>query len=135
MLWQGRQSNGEKVNNPTTDASCGGRPALMRALAPSVPWQPAQLASSPLSKASPVPCTEVSLNCASLEKIRVVSLWHSVQDRSAAAGPAPPAQAVSTSAAPTRAKPGMISLLLIEPFSSDGLDWTLSRKDQFSSLA
>src|SRR3990172_6597309 len=89
MLWQVRQSNGETFNTPTTDASCGGRPELMRALAPSVPWQPAQLASSPLSKASPVPCTEVSLNCASLEKIRVVSLWHSVQDRSAAAGAAP----------------------------------------------
>src|SRR3972149_6065594 len=86
MLWQVRQLNGETSVTPSTDGSCGGKPALMRALAPSLPWQPAQAVPSPLRKASPVPCTEPSLNCASLETIKVVSLWHSVQVSSEADG-------------------------------------------------
>src|SRR3989304_8377107 len=96
MLWQVRQLNGETFVPPSTDGSCGGRPSLMRALVPSLPWQPAQSVPSPLTKASPVPCTESSLNCACLETIKVVSLWHSVQVSSAAetdspAGPTGPA--------------------------------------------
>src|SRR3989304_6602467 len=89
MSWQVRQLKGETFTTPTTDGACGGRPALIRVLTPSLPWQPAQATPSPLTKDSPVPCTEFSLNCACLEVIKVVSLWHSVQAKSAAAGAGP----------------------------------------------
>src|SRR3990172_7277296 len=89
MSWQVRQLKGETFTTPSTDGSCGGRPALIRALVPSLPWQPAQAVPSPLMKASPVPCTEFSLNCACLETIKVVSLWHSVQVISEADGARP----------------------------------------------
>src|SRR3989304_1060821 len=96
MLWQVGPVNCETFGTPSTDGAFGGRAALMRALVPSLPWQPAQSVPSPLRKASPVPCTESSLNCACLETIKVVSLWHSVQVSSAAetdspAGPTGPA--------------------------------------------
>src|SRR3990172_75304 len=89
MLWQGRQSNGDTFTTPTTHAPWGGEAAVVRGLGPPVPGHPAESVPSPLMKASPVPCTERSLNCASLDQIKVVSLWHSVQVRSEADGARP----------------------------------------------